>query len=100
LSKRLFGLLKDIGDGNGSALLRPTYAARISPAFRAEIGEIVASGSGLEYLSQEIVGPDYFMLDRQIAKFVHYRLSKRNRIVYFTFRIDTDGRVAAIIKDE
>ena len=99
LSDRLFNLLKEIAAGKDSELLEPGFAAQIKPAFRAEIGGAIANDPAFDFLLSESVGSDHFMLNSTIRRFAHYRLTSGKRVVDLSFRINRDGRVAAILID-
>lgn len=93
-------LLRDIADGTNSDMLTSSYAGRISADFRKGLAENLKSLKTFSYLGEETIGEDHFILDPTLVKAVHYKLVSGGKTVYYTFRVDKDGKVGFIVVTE
>lgn len=93
-------LLQDIGAGKPSDMLTASYAARISADFRKQTTANLQNAKSFSFLAAENIGEDHFILDPALVKFVHYKLITGDRTLYYTFRLDKDGKVGFIVVTE
>jgi D-alanyl-D-alanine carboxypeptidase len=90
-------VLHDIAAGTSSDMLTASFAGRISADFRAQMAANLKSLKTFSYLGEETIGEDHFVLDPALVKAVHYKLASGSKTVYYTFRLDKDGRVGFIV---
>jgi CubicO group peptidase (beta-lactamase class C family) len=93
-------LLQDIGDGKPSDMLTASYAARISADFRKQTTANLQNAKSFSFLAAETISEDHFILDPTLVKFVHYKLATGDRIVYYSFRLDKNGKIGFIVVTE
>lgn len=94
-------LLQNIADNKPSDLMAVTYPAKISADFRKNLTDCLKSGvKTFAYLGEEPVTENHFVLDPTLAKFVHYKLVTGLKTMFYTFRLDKDGKVGFIVATE
>jgi CubicO group peptidase (beta-lactamase class C family) len=93
-------LLQDIADSKPSDMLAATYANRINIAFRSQIGANLKGSKSFAYLGEETIGENHFILDPTLIKAVYFKLTTGERTVYYTFRVNGEGKVGFIVVAE
>jgi D-alanyl-D-alanine carboxypeptidase len=97
---RFVKLLHDIAGNAPSDMLAPAYAARITEDFRKQLASNFKSLKTFSYLGEEAIGEDHFILDPTLVKAVHYKLADGSRSIYYSFRLNKDGKVGFIVVNE
>ncbi len=98
-TEKLLQLLRDIAATKNSDLLVPSYAGRINPAFREKIAENLKTMKTFNFLGSEKVGSEHFMLD-SFVEYRYFKMTTKDRIVYYHFRFMKAGNIGLIIAEE
>ena len=100
ISKSLLQLLNDLAAGKDNDTLSPSYRPRISDAIRKEIAANLKDLQSFSFLAKEKIGTDHFVLDKTLVTARHYRLKSAKKTIYYTFRLDENGKVGFIVADQ
>jgi CubicO group peptidase (beta-lactamase class C family) len=93
-------LLRDLSAGKGTEKLTSSYSSRINQSFRSEIATNLKTLKSFSYLGKEPFDAEHFVLDPTLVELVFYKLVSEHRTVYYTFRLDKEGKVGGILVDE
>lgn len=100
LTKKLLGALREIAEAKDSEMLTESFGKRINQNFREEIAKNLKTFKSFAYLAKEEIGTEHFVLDSTLTQAAHYKLVTGNRTVFYTFRLNKEGKVALILPDE
>ncbi|MEO8073219.1 MAG: serine hydrolase domain-containing protein [Acidobacteriota bacterium] len=92
--------LKDIAANKNSASLSTTYAARINESFRKQLSENLKQMKSFAYLGKEKITAEHFVLDPTLMEVFYYKMTLSDKIFYYHFRINKDGKIGFIVTEE
>ncbi|MBK7391755.1 MAG: beta-lactamase family protein [Chloracidobacterium sp.] len=93
-------ILRDIADNKSPKEMSANFAAKVSDAFRKQLGENLKQMRSFAYLGREKITTDHFMLDATAAEFVRYRMTVAGKNVYYYFRMNKEGKIGWIVFEE
>lgn len=93
-------ILKDIAANKNPEILSANYAAKVSEAFRKQLGENLKQMKSFAYLGNEKITTDHFVLDPLAVEFSRYKMTLADKTVYYNFRMNKDGKIGWIIFED
>lgn len=93
-------ILKDIAENKNSESLSTSYAARISENFRRQTGENLKQMKSFDYLGSEKITAEHFVLDPTLTKVFYYKMMLPDKIFYYHFRVNKDGKIGFIVTED
>lgn len=99
-TQKALQILRDIADGKSPAEMSANFAAKVSDAFRKQLGENLKNMKSFAYLGTEKITVDHFMLDATADGFIRYRITLAGKKVYYYLRMNKDGKIGWIVIEE
>ncbi len=93
-------ILRDIADGKTHQEMSANFAAKVSDAFRKQLGDNLKQMRSFVYLGSEKITADHFMLDATADEFVRYRMTLASKSVYYYFRMNKERKIGWIVFEE
>jgi hypothetical protein len=92
--------LKDIAENKNSERLSTVYAARINENFRKQTSENLKQMKSFAYLGKERITAEHFVIDPTLTEVFYYKMTLSNKIFYYHFRINKDGKIGFIVTED
>lgn len=99
-TQKAIQILRDIADNKCPEEMSANFAARVSAAFRKQLGENLKQMKSFIHLGREKITADHFMLDATAAEFIRYKMTLPNKKVYYYFRMNKEGNIGWIVSEE
>lgn len=99
-TQKLLQFLRDIAAGKDSEMLAASFRPKVPASLREQTANNLKAFKSFSFLGKEKLGAEHFLLDSNIIEAVFYKMVTSNRNVYYTFRLDKNGKVAFILTDE
>ena len=99
-SQRLLQMLSTLAQGKESELLSKEWGRLISQATRAKIADQLRDFKRLAFLETETPNKKLERLGVNVKQINRYKLLSGQRIIYYTFELGEDGRVARLFFEE
>ncbi|MEQ1825280.1 MAG: hypothetical protein ABL921_05015 [Pirellula sp.] len=93
-------LLREVADNQNPEQLASSYAPKISKAFRDQTAKNIDSLKSFVYLGKEPIGLHHFVLDNGWTEARYFKMTTRDRILYYHFRCYQDGKVGLIFSED
>jgi len=97
---RSLQILKDITAKKVPAELSANFAAKMSDAFRTQLSDNLKQMKTFAYLGSEKIGENHFNLDPAAAEFQRFKMVLENKTIYYSFRMNKDGKIGWIIFED
>ncbi|CAN5583932.1 hypothetical protein BH10ACI2_BH10ACI2_13060 [soil metagenome] len=99
-TKDALQILNDIAAGKTHPEMSANFAAKVSDAFRKQLGENLKQMKSFEFIGREKITTDHFMLDASADEFIRYRMTLAGKKVYYYFRMNKEGEIGWIQVEE
>lgn len=93
-------ILEDIANNKSPEIMSANFAAKVSEAFRKQLGENLKQMKSFVYLGTEKITTDHFVLDPAAIEFFRYKMTLADKTVYYNFRMNKDGKIGWIIPED
>ncbi len=100
IAKDRLELLKKVVDNQETLRIEKSYALRISDKLKSDIAMRIANMRDFEYLGEELVNSDHFVMDPAITKYEYFRISSEGSPAYVHLRFDREGLLRFMILEE
>lgn len=99
-TERLRQLLRDLAEGRDSDVLAENLRRGVPQSRKEQIARHLREISSFVFIDSEKYGKYHFMLDPKMDRIIRYRMVTGGRAVYYSFHLNSDGKVARFNSEE